>query len=341
MTSVWEALARTPDDARTAGVEFLLQRQSKDGLWSDFMLAPGMSDEWITGYVGDRIADISGTQGALKRAWSALAARSLQRGGCGWGYNVHVPQDADSTAWALRLAQRVGTVAEPVAVAARDSLAAFVHDDGMVGTYGPTDDIAHFIGAHEQQDFRGWTSAHDCVTAAVAGVVGVVDPDVLLSVQRPDGRWRSYWWASDTFATALAVEALVGRVDAAPAIARAADWAAAMLTSEGLTPFESANLVAVTMLAGRGDEPRARAAVRALAFAMLPDGSWPPGAVLRVPHPQDTDPEGVIDWIPGGRIEGAVVEDQRRVFTTATVIHALDLALRVTSDDVERGGDHR
>lgn len=322
MTSVWDALARTPEEAQRAGVDFLLQRQGADGMWSDFHLAPGLSDEWITGYVGDRLASIHGTQDALARAWSALCARRSERGGHGWGYNVHVPQDADSTAWALRLAQDVGCASDPVAVDARASFAPFVHADGMLGTYGPTDEIARFIGADPNQDFRGWTAAHPCVTAAAAGVRGVVDPQVLMSAQRPDGRWRSYWWASDTFATALTVEALASVPEAAPARLRAAEWATHMLTSPGLTAFEVANLVIVRSIAGEMDGK----ALQGLSFAMLPDGSWPSGALLRVPHPQDTDPDAVIDWLPGGRIEGAIVEDLRRIFTTATVVHALALA---------------
>lgn len=326
MTSVWAALARTPQEARDAGVGFLLGRQSEAGLWSDFALAPGLSDEWITGYVGDRLAGIPGTDGATERAWSALVARRQERGGRGWGYNVHVPQDADSTAWALRLAHRLGREDDPAAADALASMSGFVHDDGMLGTYGPTGDIARFIGADEGQDFRGWTAPHACVTAAAAGLPGVVDTQALLSAQRDDGRWHSYWWVSDTFASALAVEALAADPEAGPALARAADWGVSMLGSPGLTAFETANLVLLLARADRwhrrGDE-----AVRALAHSMQPDGSWPSGAFLRVPHPQDTDPDAVVDWIPGGRIEGALVQDLRRVFTTATVTHALDLAL--------------
>ena len=323
MTSVWEALSRTPEGARTAGVEFLLARQSDAGLWSDFQLAPGLSDEWITGYVGERIADVPGTAAALDRAWMALISRHAERGGRGWGYNLHVPQDADSTAWALRLAQRLGRGDDDIAVDARASLAAFRHEDGMLGTYGPTHDIARFIGADPDGDFRGWTAPHSCVTAAAAGVTELVDSQVLLAAQRPDGRWRSYWWASDAFATALAVEVLAASPEARDAITRAGQWALKALESADLTAFEIANLVTVTAVAGVGNDT----AVRALTFTMLRDGSWPPGALLRVPHPQDTDPDAVIDWTPGGRIEGAVVEDLRRVFTTATVVHALTVSI--------------
>jgi squalene-hopene/tetraprenyl-beta-curcumene cyclase len=328
MTSVWDALARTPAQARAAGVRFLLERQGADGLWADFQLAPGLSDEWVTGYVGDRIADVAGTDFALQRAWSSLVARRDDRDGNGWGYNVHVPQDADSTTWALRLAQRLGHGDEPAAIEAVTSLAAFVHADGLLGTYGPTADIARFIDADPGQDFRGWTAGHACVTAAAAGLAGLVDPEVLLRVQRPDGRWRSYWWASDTFATALAVEVLTAHSAAATAVDRAGEWATRFLQSSELSAFETANLLLVTAITGRQDATTAREALRHLTFTMLPDGSWAPGAELRVPHPQDTDPDAVIDWIPGGRVEGAIVLDLRRIFTTATVVHALDVALR-------------
>ena len=337
MSSVWEALARTPEEARTDGVEFLLERQGADGLWSDFHLAPGLSDEWITGYVGDRLAHVSGTEAALDRAWAGLVARRSERGGRGWGYNLHVPQDADSTSWALRLAQHIGHGDDDVAVDARASLSAFRHQDGVLGTYGPTGDIARFIGVDPGGDFGGWTAGHACVTAAAARVTGrvlgeptfvtalrgLVDARALLALQRPDGRWRSYWWASDTFATALAVEALADIPEARDAIARAGQWALTALESAGLTAFEIANLVTVAAVAGVDHDT----AVRALTFTMLRDGSWPPSALLRVPHPQDTDPDAVIDWTPGGRIEGAVVEDLRRVFTTATVVHALTVSM--------------
>ena len=306
-----------------AGVGFLLSRQSEAGLWSDFQLAPGLSDEWITGYVGDRLAGVPGTEAALNRAWSALVDRQAERGGRGWGYNVDVPQDADSTAWVLRLAQHVGHGDHEVAVEARASLAAFRHRDGMLGTYGPTGDIARFIDAEPDRDFRGWTAPHPCVTAAAAGVSGLVDAEVLLATQRPDGRWRSYWWASDSFATALAVEALAVCPAASSAIRRAGQWANESLASSDLTAFEIANLVTVTAFAGLSHAT----AVRTLTMTMLADGSWASGALLRVPDPQDTDPDAVIDWTPGGRVEGAVVEDLRRVFTTATIVRALTLSM--------------
>ena len=327
MTSVWNALARTPEDARESSVGFLLQRQCANGFWSDFRLAPGLSDEWVSGYVGDRIAGIPGTQPMLEAAWQALAKRRTERDGRGWGYNVLVPQDADSTSWALRLAQHVGRGDDEGARDARASLAAFMHDDGLLGTYGPTEDIARFIDADPGQDFRGWTAGHACVTAAAAGVIGLIDPRALLTAQRPDGRWRSYWWASDTFATALAVEALASHPDAAAALTRAGAWAAS-LQSADLTAFEIANLLLICAITGHPDGLTAREALRHLTFTMLPDGSWAPGALLRVAHPQDTDPNAVTDWIPGGCIEGAVVGDLRRVFTTATVAHSIDVVLR-------------
>lgn len=328
MSAVWEALARTPQQARAAGVDFLLKRQSSNGLWSDFRLAPGLSDEWVSGYVGDRIAGIDGTQDSMESAWTALVSRRAERTGRGWGYNAHVPQDADSTAWALRLAALVGHAESPTAVDARESLAGFRRGNGLLATYDSADAIAHFIGADATDDFLGWTAGHACVTAAAAGVSRMVDADALLAAQQPDGRWHSYWWVSDAYATSLTVEALQSLPQAAAAISRAAAWAKPLLKLPGRTAFDTACLLLICTIAEQPDA----AAARELTFTVLPDGSWPAGAMLRVPHPHDTTPEHFTEWIPDGRVEGSVVKDVRRVFTTATVTHALHLFAREEGD---------
>jgi hypothetical protein len=291
-------------------------------MWVDYRLAPGWSDEWITGYVADRIAGTPGTENALARGWEALRTRTAVRP-AGWGFNALVPQDADSTSWALRLALKVNAMDSPEAQRALGSLTQFKHHDGRFSTYGPTESIAAFIGADPSRTFAGWTAPHDCVTAAAAGVPALVSHETIRATQCVDGRWKSYWWCSDTFATSLAVEAL----SEGPAVQSAADWAIAHLTSPVLTAFETANLVLVSVTAGRTSDSVVTEAVKRLTATMRPDGSWNGGAYLRVPDPDDLTPDDRSEWIPGGHIEGAVVVDERRHFTTATVAHALMRAM--------------
>lgn len=309
------------DSAVSSAVEFLMASRHRNDLWYDFQLAPGWSDEWVTGYVGDRLAGLPDVDAPLRSAWLTLEKRSGVRAS-GWGYNVIVPQDADSTAWALRLALHTGAMDSPHAQRGLESLALFRHANGLLGTYGPTEEIRAFIGADDARSFRGWTAPHSCVTAAAAVLPGVVNREDLLGAQASDGSWRSYWWPSDSFATALASEAL----GPCTATSRAADWVAASPWQRG-TAFDRANDVLTCVSAGKRADV-AREIVVSLLAEQRDDGSWAPGAVMRVPDPSDEAPWEEREWTWDGLIEGAIVKDSRGVFTTATVVHALTLAVR-------------
>ena len=306
------------DSAIERAVEFLLDVR-RYGLWQDFVLAPGWSDEWVTGYAGTSLATAVGVHPCLDESWKILQFRARSRT-AGWGYNMFVPQDADSTSWVLRLAQVLGAENDPLCVAAQESLSEFRHDNGMLGTYGPTEEIRRFIGASADRSFVGWTSPHACVTAAAAGVPGVIAPQVLVEAQREDGSWHSYWWEVDAFATALAVQSCTD----ANSRERAGAWALARLDDPGsYGAFELANLIAIAVHAGvKSDEPVSKA-VATLITLQEANGQWPASARMRVPDPGDQHPDDRTNWTEGGRIEGAIVIDQRGIFTTATALRAL------------------
>lgn len=306
------------DGAIDRALTFLMASRHRNDLWYDFQLAPGWSDEWVSGYVGDRIGGVEGTASAISAAWTTLARRTHVRR-AGWGYNAVVPQDADSTSWVLRLATLAGAENSVEAQRGLASLAAFRHANGLLGTYGPVEEIRAFIGADAVRSFRGWTAPHACVTAAAAPLTGIIDASSLLGAQRPDGAWRSYWWPSDSFATALATEAL----GPCSASALAAQWVAASPWQSG-TAFDLSN-DAITFLSARTHATLAADIIGHLLDTQADDGSWAPGAVMRVPDPGDDSPWEERTWKQDGRIEGAVVRDTRGVFTTATVVRALYL----------------
>jgi len=317
LNSLLGSLTRSTDDAIAAGTAYLQSQQRPDGLWADFVLAPGESDEWVTGYVGSRLAAVEGTEQCRSLGWNALVQRSSERAWAGWGFSRAVPTDADSTAWALRLAAAVDESNSAAATQGLDVLQGFRDSAGAFSTYVDAGPISDFIEAVAGQSLDGWLMPHACVTAAACAVTG--DFHALEAMQQPDGRWTSYWWSSDSFATALACEVVDSALKA-----RGAQWACTQLV-DALEPFERANLVAAAVLGGRADDERVRAACRMLAIAMRPDGSWKPSAQLRVPDPGEQHPETSGDWVVGGRVEGALVVDHRALFTTATVVHALAL----------------
>jgi len=329
------------------GHGFLLHAQHAEGWWADFLLSPGRSDAWVTAYVGRvvAIADDPPARAAAGRAWQWLARRSS----AGWGYNGLTPEDADTTAWAIRFAEAVGAGASERASAGRSFLASQSRPDGGLSTYGDDAAIRAFIGAPATLRFDGWCGSHPCVTAAAAaGLGGSSALCYLRTVQADDGHWPSYWWCEPEYATAMAASALgrFGERDDHGRVARAATWAARRLAPRGhavssVCPDGSAFATALALrtLQAGGDasfdaeSATARRAVDWLLCQQQSDGSWPSSAGLRVPPPDQTEPDRHVGWQLGGKIEGGISLDQERLFTTATVVETLRAAVSAASRD--------
>jgi hypothetical protein len=329
--------AATLQAAAQRAARFLLERRGADGLWLEFPRVLRGTDEWVTAYLADALAGLRDERclGAAASAWQALCAR---RGATdGWGYNADLPVDADSTLWGLRLAAALGRGQEPRARAARRVLEAHRVPDG-VATYAPAAEpgLRRLLG---DADLRGIFAAHTCVTAAAAApeALGAGIAATLRKRQEPDGRWRGYWWSDDEYATWLAVDALARGPTAGSeeALRRAGRWAlrrferARVVWSRELaapSSFAGALCLAIMIASGaaRSEDAGEHTALRALAAlleAQQPDGGWPAAALMRMPPPEEADG----DARPA---ETAVSADDRRLFTTATVLRALTAARR-------------
>jgi hypothetical protein len=333
-----------PKDADTAvmrAVAFLLAEQSSTGWWTDFNLAAGVSDEWVTGYAGTMLAAVPDERAvdAAEKAWGLLNTRRHRADGK-WGYNRFPPGDADSTAWALQLAALLGRNDTERARRALKALAAHERPNGGISTYENEESVRAFIQAQPRQTFEGWCGSHVCVSAAVAALpeYRLRLQDHLASTQDRDGGWTAYWWHDPEYATALAAEAIAAVNPNSDRLARALNWGSGRLTSQGFvptsdqpsgSPFATACCLRLLLL-GRTDNAIGNALARAvdwLRTQQLLDGSWVSSARLRVPHPHDTSPERVGAWVVNGMIQGSIAFDQHRVFTTATVLQALHKSL--------------
>ena len=309
------------DPAIASALDFLLGARTQAGWWLDYDgFREGVSDEWVTAYVAgvmDESRD-SRAEGAARRAWTLLSLR----GRAGWGWNALQPADADSTLWALHLAERVGASGSEPARTAMRFLEGHLLSDGGVATYRQDSRDGWPEGTEVNPE---WYAAHVCVTAA-AGAVGLLGDGpgaFLLRTQSSEGCWAGYWWQSPAYATAHAAEALAGRGTVAcdAGIDRAVRWAQKLLEAKpsSSNPNESPFVTALALrllLQARTPFPELIAAgTQRLLAARLADGSWAASALLSIPN-------------SCGQMVPAV--DNRRVFTTATVLRTL-LRLRPVS----------
>lgn len=290
-------------------VRFLVGAIGQDDLWRDFSM-PGASDEWVTAFVGWALAGVADERArcAVRRALERLLGRQREDGG--WGYNANCASDSDSTAWGLKFLQAAGS-AGPASEKARAFLLAHRLPDGGYSTYSAAArlrlDDKDWDGPGE-----GWRSSHLCVAANAAGALPGQLTDLLRAGQGEDGSWRSYWWRSDAFSTALAVGALRPFEFGADRSRDPVRWARGQAAAAN-SAFDRAWLAQILIRGSENDLDSARSLLIGLARDQAADGGWAAGAELLLPHPSQVDrDETLVPFL-----------DIRRLFTTASVLAAM------------------
>ncbi|MEH2424171.1 MAG: prenyltransferase/squalene oxidase repeat-containing protein [Nostoc sp.] len=312
-----------------AAIRFLLNSANQKGWWCDFDIdsRKKRSDEWVTAYVGTVLASLSNekAQQAAHHVWRLLLSR--HQSSPGWGYNGFAPPDADSTAWTLRLATALGEKSQRIQTAF-DFIAQHISLSGGVVCYLEKE-LAFDTNANSAS-FKGWCGIHTCVTAAVAGLEQIKASSVefLRNTQLENGSWKAYWWYDHEYATALAAEALAmdDYQRHSQQVQLAIDWAASRINSNGAvysrqygddSAFATAWCVRTLDLAKEKQylSTKLNQAVNWLINTQKADGSWASSALMRFPDPADIlEPDSS---------SSPVIPDDKRIFTTATVLAAL------------------
>jgi len=314
-----------------SATRFLIDARNQKGWWRDFCLYKQRSDEWVTAYVGTVLAALPDQQAKLaaRQAWFLLVNRRQLEPA--WGYNAFFSPDFDSTAWALRLATALGEMKSQRAQIAAEFIVKHISSTGGVATY--SEELAPRVyGA--SVSVKGWSGVHTCVTAAVAGLeeIGEASLDFLKKTQQDDGSWKAYWWYDYEYATALAAEALAtsGYQRNYQQVKLAIEWAAERISPSGAvysrqyannSAFATAWCVRILALSNEQHHigTPLHKAVRWLLDSQKSDGAWDSSALLRLPQADIVDP----DTHPSQPFP-----DDKRLFTTATVIAALSAVLK-------------
>lgn len=306
---------------RQGAIEFLLSRAAA-GVWRDYNMGGTESDEWVTAYVAHALAEttLDEARHAASTAWDQLKQLASTHGP-GLGYNRLTPQDADSSAWAVRLARIIGKSYDDFARGCLNYVRSHVLGAGGIATYTAASLLKAGVGDSEAA-VAGWIAPHFCISATAAYIPEIGGSlkicEYLANKQDQDGRWRSYWWHDDEYATALAIESLARSGDYQESMRKAALWLSAR------TATSSAFVIALCVLGLRKAGCSAwREFLPELLSLQSEDGSWPASARMRMPPPDLVDPRTRWRWDKHSNGIGCVMADWNRIFTTATVLRAL------------------
>lgn len=332
---------KTIDSAIDSAINFLIEARDQKGWWKDFFLPAGASDAWVTGFVGTVMAQLSNNHAkqVAEHAWQLLENQCPHQEG--WGYTAQVPADADSTLWVLQLAKILGKEGSERAKRGHIFLKRHLDSGGGVMTYEEEEPIRNYIGLPQGLvEFTAWCHPHTCVTAAAASLSELREIVVpyLLAKQQVNGSWSSYWWFADEYSTALALTV----VEDPERRARAVYWAQKrlvnLLNSDQAEEFAIA--WCVKLLSTYNNTSTLETCWQGVDFLLqhqCHDGSWQPSAKLRVPRPDNFNPQSVDRWKPwSGVFSGLPTLDNilsetlniysldcQGIFTTATALLAL------------------
>lgn len=319
------------------GINYLMSK-NVNGCWRGFPTLAGESTVWVTGFVLAHIRNLCDETQLISEAENFLLQSRHKDGG--WSYSIHVPADADSTAWCMQALQysKDFTAAEK----AKANTFLWSHFTGKgISTYKTDSGIAEFIGVPSNDWIAGWTSAHADVSiaAVLADPTNEKNIEVLkwLSEQQTaKGFINSYWWRCPCYATTLFLRALAGskyQVPQAHATMVLQSLVQDQLTTGGfgldslspMNPFETAlALEAFTHLSFFGQQAERTLCGNTLLHAQQEDGSWAGDFILRIPAPKVTNPGEVSSWNNADGGGNSLIEDKGGVFATAMACYALD-----------------
>jgi squalene cyclase len=325
--------------------DYIRVNRNSDGQWSDFLTLAGESVYWVSGYIGYALSGymMFRREDWIKSTENYLLKHQQQNGG--WGYGPGVPADADSTAWCLLFLSKM--TAENQDSIKRGINFLKIHQnliDGGFRTYAIPRHVARFMMINEDISFDGWSSSHMCVTGVAVQAAYELDTDqsniegidCIKKNQTSKGYWNSYWWNDNLYATINCMKALEYRIgtdnEADVCISKAHDWILSKQFADGgwtnseggeSLPFSTALALRGLLIHPENVLENIRNGVQWILNNQLADGSWDSNHKLRIPHPSTIDPWNQTYWKVGGKAINAVIEDHRRLYTTATVFKTL------------------
>lgn len=321
------------DSAIQSALAYLEKNINASFEWTDFLTSAGQSTTWTSSYVGMMLAEVNSLHPLLKSVLKRVDSLSSN------AFNDSSLADGDTASFILGFQQASGIDVDPNLITGWHE---FMDEDGGWVTYRDQEALRLKLEIPEETSLKGWTSSHACVTAAAVYVLAKIpslrlDYEIsclhLATLLANKNRWTSYWWTSDIYATAFAMQALSHHIDFKSICEAPALWLIGEQHSSGYWPNPTTNesnafytALAIKSLItydATSFQDSISKGVEWLLAHQTEDGSWQTNRILRIPATDVMDPSTITHWRKSSFGVNCLVDDHNRVFTTSTVLNAL------------------
>lgn len=322
-------------------INFILNRQNKDGSWDEYLTSGSVSNLWSTAFIHANLLGITEKYDAEK-----TTKYLIQKGNPLWSYNENWPCDADSSNFVLLslIRSQKFNINDYLS-----KLVKYQNEDGGFSTY--TNNQVEYLrqGMHlnEKVSFCGWIQSHQCVSS-VSSLVLCHSHEYksnygkLISYfeqQLELNNIGAYWWTSNLYTLSFLLQLIAednGRLLSLKLISQIIDNTDISFNKSlknglihdmyGINFFYS-GLVLGSML--RTDKfynnkvrNRLYKVAKRIISEQMDDGSWIAGNALRLPKTNIINPD--THPIPikaiGLNVRGL---EYNRLFTTSVCLNAL------------------
>lgn len=329
------------NDSISKAVEFIEEKQNKDGSWNEVLNTSGVSDVWSTAFILHFLSQKE-VRTYLKFDKLMRGADFLEKQNGEWGYNQNWINDCDSTSFSLLALMGVTNTIPSLKYVEK-----FISNQSKNGgftTYPNTKKLISSLNSSIIKDTGGWSKDHECVSSVALLFLTKLNLfkrekemlfDWLVDKLVVNDLLGAYWWTSGLYSTSFFIKALLNQQNIDDKLVdKMIKRVLSFQNNDGSfgdsfrsqSPFYT-GLVVDSVCEHEnfaiGSHRSITRAVEWLRKNQFKDGSWASSYAMRIPHPSNYEPDGKLNWSVATIGTDIRSYDFNRLFSTSVALSAL------------------
>ncbi len=304
----------------------LFDKEQKSNGWNDFITSAGISTGWATFFICLNLFEADEIE--IVKDYLADNKKNI------YAYNESLIQDCDSLSFRINADLKLSKNTDKQLLALWKS---YEHN-GQWSTYKYDEKLVKYLKLENENDIKGWTSKHDCVSSYAAFVLSENNIDKsllnktinsLVNKFKVEHGLLSYWWTSSLYSLYFFLRALMNIKYEIGFIQNIIeDKIIQQQNKDGSwkdefnqkSVFYTAMITHLLILNDFNKyEEYISNGISFLLKSQKRDGSYETIPILKIPAPDISELKRIKHWRKGSLGTNTIVDDHKRLFTSSMV----------------------